>query len=93
MSLYYIFHGEGGWAVLDLTLIFSIKSKLLWKRFAPLSNSKTLFHKIALRSNTKIFKPALHLTGAYVSFLYSQHHYVPPITLKFSTRIGIISFL
>ena len=81
ISLYYIFQGEGGREVLDLYLILFIKSELLCRRFALLSNSEILFHKIAIRSNTAIFKPALHLTGAKVSFLCSQRHYVPPITL------------
>ena len=53
------------------------------------------FHKIAVPSNIALFKPSLHFTGAQVSFLYSQGRYVSPITLpwKFSTRIGITSFL
>ena len=77
----YIFHGEGGRAVLDLSLILFIKSELFCRRFVLLSNSKILFHKIAVRSNTAIFKPTLHLTGAKVFFLCSQRHYVPPIIL------------
>ena len=91
---YYIFHGNGGRAVLDLTLIFFSRSELLCRRFAPLSHSKILFHKITIQSNNAFFKPALYLTGAEVSFFYSQRHYVPPITLfwKFSSRIGLISF-
>ena len=81
MSLYYIFHGEGGRAVLDLSFILFIKSELLCRRFAPLSISKILFLKIVVRSNTVILKPVLHLTEAQISFLCSQRHYVPPITL------------
>ena len=48
-----------------------------------------------MRSNTVVFKPALHLTGPQVSFLCSQYHYVSPLTLfwKFSSCIGILSFL
>ena len=95
MSLYYIFHGESGRAVLDLSLILFIKLELLCRCFTPLSNSKILFHKIAVWSNTAIFKPVLHLTGAQVSFLCSQGHYVPLMTLlwEFFTSITIISFL
>ena len=38
----------GWWAVLDLSSIFFIKSKLHCRRFATLCNSKTsLFHKIS----------------------------------------------
>ena len=75
---YYIFYGEGGRAVLDLSLILFIKSELLCRYFAPLSNSKILFHKIAVRSNTAIFKPALHLTGAqmFTASLCSSHNTV-----------------
>ena len=80
MSLYYLFHGEGRRPVLDLSSILFVKSELLWRRFAPLGNSKILFNKIAVRSNTEIFKSVLHLTEAQVPFLCSQRHYVPPIT-------------
>ena len=55
----------------------------------------TSFHKIAVSFNIALFKPSLHFTGAQVPFLYSQRRYVSPIPLswKFSTRIGITSFL
>ena len=46
--MYYVFHGEGGRAVLDLSLILFIKSELLCRRLAALSNSKILVHKIAV---------------------------------------------
>ena len=37
----------GGWAVLDLSSILFIKSGLHCRRFAFLSNSEILFHKIS----------------------------------------------
>ena len=58
----------------------SIRS-FLDKRFTPLSNSEILFYKVAVRSNTVIFKPTLHLNVAQVSYLCSQCHFIPPITL------------
>ena len=36
-----------GWAVLDLSSILFIKLELYCRRFAPLYNSKVLFHKIS----------------------------------------------
>ena len=53
-----------GGQLLDLSLILFTKSELLCRRFTPLINSKFFFQKIAVRSNTAIFKPALDLTGA-----------------------------
>ena len=37
----------GGWEVLDLSSILFIKSELRCRRFAPLSNSEILIHKIS----------------------------------------------
>ena len=37
----------GGWAVLDLSSILFLKSKLYCRRFAPLCNCEILFHKIS----------------------------------------------
>ena len=42
----------GGWAVLDLTSILFIKSKLQCGRFALFCNFEILFYKTSVRSNT-----------------------------------------
>ena len=54
-EIHHLLSGMGGWAVLDLTSILFIKSKLQCGRFAPFCNFEVSFHKISVRSNTVFY--------------------------------------
>ena len=63
----------GGWALLDLPPILFIKLELYCRRFAPLHNSKILFHKISVDLILRF--PSLILSfqcGAQSSILCSE---------------------
>ena len=52
-----------------------------------------LFHKIVVQSNTSIFKPVLHLTGAQFNFLFylsSQQSKEPNISANIKIRIYFV---
>ena len=63
----------GGWAVLVLTSILFIKSKLQWGRLAPFCNFEILFHKTSVRSNTVRRSRPLNNTRAQTPLLVQSH--------------------